>query len=460
MRSVGRGVLALVIACLVVLGAAAAERIGPAPLGAAERGSAVSSVWLCPHGGGPGWKGTIALADPGPTPADVRLTELGTGAPDPPVTLTVPAGHEVLQQVRSGSTANATYVEVFGGWIAAGWVLNGGKDVDGLAAEPCAPTGDASLAVVDADTDQHQRSLVVVMNPFSVEAVFDVALFRPKLPPIRSADWTDLTLGPGRSMSLNIGTKLLGQPVVGVQVEASRGRVAASSLSWGADGGIRSVLAAPIGSTTWYLPVAQGANQSTLQVLVPGSDGAQLTTELLSSEAEPTGAGTAADTQQPGASSAGYEIITNGAASVDVSSAAGVPIAAALRATGRGGDDAATGGTAAPARAWVVTPTTGPEVPRPGLVVVNPGTAPVQVTLRLLTAGTDTRAPTTTITVPGQRAVSAPAGFLRQAPAASVLVTGDGDVVALGASTAGGRRGLGLYASAIGIPVPLEAGAL
>jgi len=454
MRSLGRGVLAIVLASVVLVGAAAAERLGPvAPSGGAG-GSAVSSAWLCPHGGGDGWKAMIVLADPGPTPVEVRLTELGKDAPGPPITVTVPAGREVLQVVSAATSADATYVEVFGGWVAAGWVVTGSASTPGLGAEPCAPAGARSWYVVDSNTDKGQRSYLVVMNPYSVDAVFDVALFRPRLPPVRSVDWTDVTLGPGRSTSLNVGGKLLGQPIVGVEVDVSRGRVAAGSLSWSPDQGIRSVLAAPAGSTGWFLPVAGGAGQSTLQVFVPGSAGAHLTAQLLSAEAAPIGAGTAADTQQPAASTSGYEIISTGASSVDVASADGVPIVAALRAAGRDGDAAATGGAAAPGPAWVVTPTLVSAPAHPGLVIVNPGAAPLDVTLRLLPQGDGGLGPVTTITVPAGRTAAAPAGFLQQAPAASVLVTADGDVVALGTSTSGGKRGLSSYASAIGVPIP------
>jgi hypothetical protein len=454
MRSLGRGVLALVLGFAVIVGATAADRIGPAEPAAAVPGAALSSVWLCPHGGGEGWDGAIALADPGPSPVDVRLTELGADEPGPPIALTVPAGHEVIQPVRSGSASDVTYVEVFGGWVAAGWVLRGDAATPGVAAEPCAPAGARSWFVVDSDTDQHQHAQLVVMNPYSVDAVFDVALFRPRLPPLRPAEWTDITLAPGRSRSLDVGARLLGQSVVGVEVDVSRGRVAAASLGWSADGGIRSVLAAPAASPTWYLPVAPGAGRSTLlEVLIPGAEGAQLTTQLLSSEAEPVAAGPAADTQQPPASTASYEIISTGPSAVDLSSVTGVPIVAAVRAAGRG-DAAATGGAPALAPAWVVTPTIGSASTPPGLVLVNPGDAPLHVTLRLLPKGDTGVGPDTTITVPAGRAVGAPPGFLRQGPSASVLVTADGDVVALGTSSSDGKHGSGAYASAVGVPIP------
>ena len=454
MRSLGRGFLALVLGFAVVVGATAAERLGPAEPAAGVRGTAVSSVWLCPHGGGDGWDGAIVLADPGPNPVDVRLTDLGAEGAGTPVTVTVPAGHEVLQSVRSDSSSDATYVEVFGGWVAAGWVLRGDAAAPGVAAEPCAPAGARSWFVVDSDTEQHHHSSLVVMNPFSVDAVFDVALFRPRLPPIRSADWTDITLAPGRTRSLDVGAKLLGQPIVGVEVDVSRGRVAAASLSWSADTGLRSVLATPAGSPTWYLPVAQGAGQSQLAVMVPGSQAVQLTTKLLSSEAAPIGAGDAADTEQPGASTAGYDIISTGASSVDVSSPSGEPVVVALRAAGRAGDAAATGGAAAPAMAWVVTPTIASASAHPGLVIVNPGDAPADVTLRLLQKGEAGVGPETTITVPPGRTASAPTGFLQQGPEAAVLVTSTAAVVALGTSTSGGKKGLDFYASAVGLPVP------
>ena len=65
MRGSGRAWLAIVLAALAVIGASAAERLGPATPSTGAAGDAVSSVWLCPHGGGPGWRGTIEIANPG-----------------------------------------------------------------------------------------------------------------------------------------------------------------------------------------------------------------------------------------------------------------------------------------------------------------------------------------------------------------------------------------------------------
>ena len=57
---------------------------------------------------------------------------------------------------------------------------------------------------------------------------------------------------------------------------------------------------------------------------------------------------------------------------------------AALRASGLGNDPGATAGASAPSQAWVVTPTVAGEPSRPGLVLMNPGSDPVEVTLHLL----------------------------------------------------------------------------
>jgi hypothetical protein len=174
------------------------------------------------------------------------------------------------------------------------------------------------------------------------------------------------------------------------------------------------------------------------------------------SSVEPQAAGTAGSTQQPGASTEGYPIISVGPSSVDVTSEAGVPFVAALRARGQQSDDAATGGAVTPAPAWVVIPTVGGEPAHPQLVLVDPGPTPVRVTLQLLTQGSGPPPPPVTITLPAGRVAGAPKGFLEQDDRAAVLITADGPIVALGASTSGGAKALASYGSAIGIPVPAD----
>jgi len=142
-------------------------------------------------------------------------------------------------------------------------------------------------------------------------------------------------------------------------------------------------------------------------------------------------------------------VTTAGASAVIVTLSGEGAVAAALREAGRGPDDASTGGTAAPAPAWVVLPTAIGGAAVPALVLVNPGETPVTVTASLLDGGADS----VSITIPPRRTAAVPAGFLRRDLTAGVLIAGDGAFVALGAGTSGPGQ-TGWYALSMGVPVP------
>ena len=84
----------------------------------------------------------------------------------------------------------------------------------------------------------------MVMNPFAVDAVFDVVLFTPKRAPIRNSELTDHVLRPGKSVAFRLNAFAEGEAAVGAEVDVSLGRVAVSSLGITRDGGIRSVIGA------------------------------------------------------------------------------------------------------------------------------------------------------------------------------------------------------------------------
>ena len=104
--------------------------------------------------------------------------------------------------------------------------------------------------------------------------------------------------------------------------------------------------------------------------------------------------------------------------------------------------------------AWVVTPTLAGEPAEPALLIANPGDVEAVVTLRLLPL--DGGDPTeVTVRVPAASLAEAPADFLAEAPDASVLVTSDGaPIVALGSTTSLGTKGLSVFGSAMGVPIP------
>jgi uncharacterized protein DUF5719 len=449
----GRGLLAVVLAALAVVGAAGAARVGPASRGSTEPGGAVSGMWLCPHGGGPGWTGTIAIANPGASTVAVRLTSIGSDAPSRPVSVEVPPGREVLRAVTDDERGSATFVEAFGGWVGVGWQVRAAGTESGMGAEPCTPSASTTWFTTDSTTLRGQAAYLIVMNPFEGEAVFDVTLYQPGRPPARPADWTGVSLPSYRSVALEIDKQVVGRDPVAAQIVATKGRVAAASLGVSNAGGVRSVLGARALSSTWYLPVGAGVGQSSLLVLVPQQASANLNGTLLSSQPpQPTAALT--DARQAGQSTASYGVLSSGAAAIVLRTDGETPVLAALRSVGRGVDGAVTGGTAAPGPAWLVMPTVAGDPPSPGLVIVDPGDAPVDVTLRLLPTGQTDPGEPLTITVAAQQALAVPTSFLMRDPKAAILVSATGSIVALGASTSEGRHGLTDYGMAIGIPVP------
>jgi hypothetical protein len=89
----------------------------------------------------------------------------------------------------------------------------------------------------------------------------------------------------------------------------------------------------------------------------------------------------------------------------------------------------------------------------PLVVVANPGAADTVVDLSLLRIDGTTGA-STSLEIPAGSVAAAPASFLEDAPRSAVLVTADVPVVALGASTSGGKDGMDLYGLATGVAVP------
>ncbi|GIU97100.1 MAG: hypothetical protein KatS3mg013_0903 [Actinomycetota bacterium] len=443
------GIAALLLAGVVAAGVVAADRIGPAPAGPALRPTFASGAWLCPHGGGEGSSAAIVLANPGDRDVDARLTTFGARRPSAPAAVTVPAGGQLVQEVPSSERGSSTLVETFGGWIAAAWRL-AGADGAGVGIEPCVAPSPGVWYAADVGTPQGTQAFLVVMNPFATVAVVDVVLFSADRAPVRDAEWTDLEIPPRRSVALAVGRKLLGEPAILAQVNAQVGRVGVGSLVVSRGGGLRSAAGTTSPSSTWYLPLARGAGAGELVVGVPGSEARSVTTTLVAAGAP---ASSPTQAEQAGTSAAAYPLQAAGPSAVVVRIAGGGGVVA-LRAAGRGADDAATAGTSGPAADWVVPPTAAGAAGLPGLVVLNPGTIEVRVRLRLLPSGGGD-GHEAVLRLPAGGLAEAPEGFLEQDPTASVLVRADAPVVAFGAgrSTLGAER----YAIAIGIPVPIGA---
>ena len=463
MRARGQGLLTLLVVAATVAGALALDRLGPREASGVARGTAPSAAWLCPHGGGKAYEATVFLANPGEAEVVARVTELAADGPTDTSLVTVPAGSQIAVAVDSSDRSSSTFVETFGGWIAAGWLVRGAEGEVGIGAEPCTPEARRGWVSAAATTDQGDDAFLIVMNPFAADAVFDVALFAADRAPIRDSELTDVTLRPRRSVAIRVNDYAQGEPGLGLSIEVSTGRVAASTLVVSEGRGIASVVASPTPADRQLMLTSKATGRSVLAVAVPtaapGSGQAgplgSVLTATLRSEGPPQPAGGLSEFAQDPESAATFGVTTTGPSAVDLTVSEGSPVVAALRTAGVGKDGGATAGTPASSVAWVVMPTIAGDPARPGLLVLNPGRSETTVTVTALPSGGQTSAATTTITLPPGSVAGVPRQFLDGIGDASLVVRSDGSpIVALGASTSLGNEGLSLSALAIGVPIP------
>ncbi|MDX6595861.1 MAG: hypothetical protein QOI72_1243 [Solirubrobacterales bacterium] len=454
MRSRGRLGLAALTVVAVVAAGVGLDRAEPAARLGRAGVVATSGAWLCPHGGGPEWQTDLYVANPGTTASEIRVTSLTAKRSGEPETFTVDPGTEIRVPAASTDPASSSFVEYFGGWVAAGWVTHAGGSATGAAAEPCAPEAGTHWFAADGTTQQGQDADLIVMNPFDVDAVIDVSVLSQSRAPIRNSNLTDLRIAPHRSLMLRLNTVSADEPAAAAEVLARTGRVAVSSLGISSDGGIRSALAVRSPTSEVFLAGTQDVGQSTLAVMEPVEREVRFGAVLLSGE-RPDAAAGITETALSGPSARAYPIITKGPSVVDLRAQAGATVVVVRRTEGQGGDPGATSGTAEPAAAWVVLPTVGGEPNTPGMVLGNPGSEPVEVSLSLLgeTGVLDRIA----VTVPATSAVDVPADFLQQDPTAAVVAVSAGaPFVTTGASSSLGQDGVAAYAVSAGELVPAE----
>jgi hypothetical protein len=455
-RGRGQGLFAVAVVVVVVGGGFALQRgVGVRTPEEAPAGTSASGAWFCPHGGGlKEWKATLFLANPGDAPVAARVTSISAKKPGDAESVTVPPQATVSVPVPAKGREASAYVEYFDGWVAASWVTQGGGGEIGVGAEPCAPATSPKWFAPDGTTEQGEDAYLVVMNPFAVDAVFDVVLLTPKRAPIRSTELTDRVLRPGKSLAFRLNAFDEGDPAVGAEVNVSLGRVAVSSLGITRDGGIRSVIGTLQTGPQAYLPMGGGAGQSTMDLMVPGEDQVNFGATLLSGGA-PVPAGGLTEAGQNPASARPYPVTFSGPSSVDVVAQSDGSFAASLRSVGVGNDDGATGGAPAPASDWVVLPAIAGEPARPRIVLVNPGNTSVAVTLHALVSEGEAPTADATMTIPAGSVGQVPPGFLEGLHDSAVEIrSSGGDIFALAASTSLGVKGLSTYALALGVAIP------
>lgn len=447
--------MAFVFAVVVVAGGVALDHgLGGRAPGSAPSSSTDSGAWLCPHGGGAGWQGRLYLANPGSDPSTVRVTAMSGKSSSTVRTVTVDPGTTTAVTVPATAKEASTYVEYFGGWIAAGWLTTTSTPQGtGVGAEPCAPATDATTwYTANGSTPKGAGANLIIMNPYGVNAIFDVVLFATDRAPVHESSLTDVVLKPHRSMVVPIQTILPLEAAVGSEIDVHAGRVGVSSVNTSVQNGIGAVLGSTSVVSSVDLPLLGGNGQRSLSVTVPGTEGVRFDGSNLGETASQPAGGLSDVAQDPQTAQA-YDVATSGASALRLVEQQGSngSFVASVVSVGEGSDIAATAG-AAPGSTWVVLPTVAGDPAKPGLVITNPGTSAATVTLHALTSDGPNDV---TLDVSAGSSVAAPAAFLTADETAGILVTATtGQVIAAGASESLGIKGVAGYAIAVGVAVP------
>ncbi|HEY7069417.1 MAG TPA: DUF5719 family protein, partial [Acidimicrobiales bacterium] len=264
----GRAALVGVVALALVASAVALDHVGAAGLGSTPSGAA-SGAWFCPHGGGDGWTAWVVAANPGRAAVSLRFTTLGARGATASDAVTLAPGHEVIREVPADDEAAATEVEFFGGWVGAAVVLRPEAGSPGMAAMRCASASHRVWYLPDEPTTPDRTSTVVVMNPFSQLAEFDVS-FRSEQRTVSPGTLSPVVLGPHRAMALHVNAFALqtpGEDTMTATVVTRIGRVIAGSLD-ASPGGIRAEAGVAGAEREWVLP-ATGYESAALTVMNP-----------------------------------------------------------------------------------------------------------------------------------------------------------------------------------------------
>jgi hypothetical protein len=457
MRNRGQLLAALLVLAGVIVSAVYLDReVGARPLENAGVTGAPSGVWLCPHGGGSkDWDVRIQLANPGSEPVPVRVRTMTLAKPAPPEDHVVEPGSTLVIPVSSEGRESSTSVEYFGGFVAAGWIAHAGDDASGVAAEPCLPDSSPRWLLPDGTTaDKSADDYVVVMNPFATDAVISFTLLSDRRDPVRTEEWTNVTLKPYHSRAFRLNDKEVGETTVSTVVDVSVGRVAAATLGISTLGGIRSAVGLPAGATTQILPGAADAGRTDLAVMSAGLERVSLSgTSLGAAEtAQPLAA--LADAA-PGGESARTIPLTTGSPTTLVVQAAEPDVAFARRTFGVASDQASTTGAIGPADAWIVLPSVIGQPSHPAIVLANPGQEPATLTLSALPGEGQSVPEPITVELPPMSTTLAPKAFVAGSSTSSVMiVASSGTFVASSASYALGREGYATFAVAMGVPIP------
>jgi Family of unknown function (DUF5719) len=442
--------VAIAVAAVAASGVFLDRAVGARSLGGGSVRTPPSGAWYCPHGGSPGWEGWVVVTNPGATPVRVRLTQLATTGIRSVTTFTAGPRSQTYRSVSAGDASDVTTVEYFGGWVGAGVVMRSGSPA-GLASEHCEATTRRTSYLLDQPTGADDASYVVVMNPFSADAAFDVVI-RTELRRIPPGALSPFVLKAGTSAAFRLNDYALEGPdehTVSAEVTQRIGRVVVGGFVRSANG-IRSETGTAQPAESTALPASGFVGPPELILLNPQADRADVSVLSSGRTGQRLVSGPDLLSLAPGeVRTLSFPDFPGSGAVVQADNKQ--PVVATMRVTGPQGDPATVVG-ADPARAWLVMPGVPPSGGKALLVLQNPGRIGLHLSVQLIGANgvVETSRFSAVALPPGRTLALGIGGLTSGAPVTAVVRADQGTFVAGMASY--GRQGVG-YAVTLGLPM-------
>jgi len=474
LRLVAIVLIAAVIAAIAVLDRDVTPdtlaRFGPAPIAPmpmVDGEDVLASTWYCAAGTateGGNANLTVVVANPGDTDAVGHVEWRPVDADPVRVPLEVPPSGSVALAAVDSVTAPvvSAIVEATGGRIAVEHVISGAR---GSSVAPCASDASATWYLANGTTERDGVQVLALFNPFPDDAIVDItfATDEGRDEPLALSGFP---IPAGTTTLVNLEEHVRRRAVTATSIEARSGRLVVDRIqsfdpSVGGRRGVSLALAAPGAAETWTFPEGlwtDGLTQS-WHVYNPTDEEAIVLLEIFPTDGEPIEPVelTIAPRTQVAVDAAGTERIPAGVFHTSViASINGVPVVAERALDSRSpaprrGWTSSLGSPFATER-WVLPLGETSGNTDEWVVVHNPGTDTVQVSLAALAGGQ-------VIDVEGLQALELGAGdrlalrlgdHIERSPL-PVLVTATGDVVVERDLYRVGATGI---TTVIGIPLP------
>jgi uncharacterized protein DUF5719 len=425
--------------------------VGPVASAKGSPEDEAAGAWFCPHGGGLEWKGWVAIANPGSSSVQARITTFESTGSRRSAVFRIPPSRQVIREVSALDPAASTEVEYFGGWVGAAVIIQSGGDHPSIAAERCAAAPHAFWFMPDDTTGPDQGANVVVMNPFAIDAAFDL-IIRTEQRIIRPGPLSPYVLPAGRSVSIRLNQYALAAPgenTVTAEVEVKGGRAIAGSLAT-TPTGVRAEAGIALPGDRAILPASGYLGASQVAAMDPGRRRADLAPLAQSDTTQQPIVGPEGISLPPG----GVRTFPDGGlpnAGVDIQSTNRVPVAVARRLEGQKGDQATITAAGRAYRSWLLLPTMPPSGGTATIVIQNPGRKDASGTILLIgSKGPVGAGDVATFHVPGRRTITVSLSSAGRGPLSAVVAAKGGTVVVAGASYSLGGSG---YAATLAVPM-------